>query len=226
MKKVGLIGGISWTSTLDYYRYINEGVNRRLGGLASCECIVYSLNFAEVQRIGWENSFQLIYEACLSLISSGVDGIALCANTAHLFADKIQNRIDIPIIHILTATANAIRRKRLSKIGLLGTRFTMQMDFYRKKLEQYGIETLVPESHDEVERIHSIVKDELGKGIVRDESRNILSQSCERLCQKGAEGIVLACTEIPLAISQKDLDVPAFDTTKIHANAIVDFVLE
>lgn len=226
MKKIGLVGGISWTSTLDYYKYINEGVNQKLGGLESVECILYSLNFADIQRKGWTNSFDLIYNACKSLVSSGVDAIALCANTAHLFADEIQSRINVPIIHIVSSTANAIKKDKLRTVGLLGTKFTMEMDFYRQKLEENNIAVLIPEGKTAIDTIQHIVKEELGKGIVTEKSKKQFMQFSEQLIERGAEGIILGCTEIPMLIGKDDFTVPVFDTTKIHVRSILAFILD
>ena len=199
MKKIGLIGGISWTSTLDYYRFFNQGINSKLGGLNSAECIIYSLNFSDVQNKGWTKSFDLIFNACKSLVSSNVDAIVLCANTAHLFADEIQEKIDIPIIHIASATAKEINKKKLSKVGLLGTKFTMEMGFYRDKLKEFDIGTIIPIDKKDIEIIQNIVKNELGKGIVTKESKKKFINCANKLVERGAEGIVLGCTEIPSA---------------------------
>ncbi|MCQ0113042.1 aspartate/glutamate racemase family protein [Zhouia amylolytica] len=221
MKKIGLVGGISWTSTLDYYKYINQGINEQLGGLNSAECIIHSLNFSDIQDKGWINSYDLIFNACKSLTSNNVDFIVLCANTAHLFADEIQSKIDIPIIHIASATAEEIKKHKLRKVGLLGTKFTMEMDFYRNKLKEYGIETMVPSSKKDIEEIQEIVKNELGKGIINKESKSKFRQFANELIERGAEGIILGCTEIPMLIDQEDFDFPVFDTTKIHVEKIV-----
>jgi aspartate racemase len=226
MKKIGLIGGISWTSTLDYYKFLNQGINLKLGGLNSAECIIYSLNFSDVQNKGWTNSFDLIFDACKSLVSSNVDAIVLCANTAHLFADEIQEKIDIPILHIATATAKEINRKKLRKIGLLGTKFTMEMGFYRDKLKEYDIETIIPTDEKDIEIIQNIVKNELGKGIVTKDSKEKFINYANKLVERGAEGIVLGCTEIPMLIKQKDFNFPVLDTTKIHVESIIKFALE
>lgn len=225
MKKIGLVGGISWTSTLDYYKYINEGVNQKLGGLNSAECLIYSLNFSDVQNIGWTNAFNLIYKACQKLVSANVDAIALGANTAHLFADEIQSKINVPIIHIAEATAKEIKQQHLDKVGLLGTKFTMEMDFYQKKLKEYGIETIVPTNKDDIEDIQHIVKNELGKGIFEEKSKLKFIEYANKLMEQGAKGIILGCTEIPMLISQKDFDYPVFDTTKIHVENIINFII-
>lgn len=225
MKKIGLVGGISWTSTLDYYKYINQSINEKLGGLNSAECILYSLNFADIQDRGWTNSYDLIFNACKSLTSSNVDFIVLCANTAHLFADEIQSKIDIPIIHIASATAKEIQRQKLSKVGLLGTKFTMEMDFYRNKLKEYYIETIIPSENGDIEEIQDIVKNELGKGIISKESKLKFIRYANELMERGAQGLVLGCTEIPMLIEQRDFDFPVFDTTKLHVESIVNFTL-
>ncbi|UNZ00235.1 aspartate/glutamate racemase family protein [Zhouia spongiae] len=225
MKKIGLVGGISWTSTLDYYKYINQGINEKMGGLNSAECVIYSLNFADIQNAGWTNAYELIYNACGSLISNDVDCIVLCANTAHLFADKIQSKIDIPIIHIASATAEEIKKQKLHKVGLLGTKFTMEMDFYRNKLKEFNIETVVPSGKKDIEDIQEIVKNELGKGIISKESKLKFIRYANELKERGAEGLILGCTEIPMLIEQADLDFPVFDTTKIHVEKIINFAL-
>lgn len=225
MKKIGLVGGISWTSTLDYYKYINEGINQRLGGLNSAECLIYSLNFSDIQNKGWTNSFDLIYNACLNLASSNVDAIVLGANTAHLFADEIQSKIKIPIIHIAEATAKEIKKEKLRKVGLLGTKFTMEMSFYKNKLKENNIATIIPSDKKDIEEIQHIVKNELGKGIVSKDSKLKFMQYANELVEQGAEGIILGCTEIPMLIGQNDFDFPVFDTTKIHVESIIDFAL-
>ena len=225
MKKIGLVGGISWTSTVDYYRLINEGVNKRLGGLQSAECIIYSLNFATIQEQTWENSYDILLQACTTLKQSGIDGIALCANTAHLFIDQLAHAIQLPFIHIGEATALSVKNKGLKQIGLLGTKFTMELDFYRKKLEEYGLEVVIPVSQATRDYVQHTVKEELGKGIINPETRYNYISIMHELLNDGAEGIILGCTEIPLLIKQDDFSLPLFDTTKIHSEAIIDFIL-
>jgi aspartate racemase len=223
MKKIGLIGGISWTSTLDYYRYINEGINKKLGGLNFAECIIYSLNFGDIQAKSWDNSFELLLNACESLKRSGVDGIALCANTAHLFADELQKKIQLPLIHIGVETAKAINKQGFKKAGLLGTKFTMEMEFYRNKLEAAGLTVLIPKQQSTRDYIQQTVKEELGIGFINPETKANYISIVKELVERGAECIILGCTEIPLLISQNDFDVPIFDTTKIHSQAIIEF---
>jgi aspartate racemase len=225
MKKIGLVGGISWVSTMDYYKFINEGVNSKLGGLNFAECIIYSLNFGDVQATSWDNSFDLLLNACESLKKSGAEAIVLCANTAHLFADKLQETAGLPVIHIGTATARAINKRGHKKAGLLGTKFTMEMDFYRNKLEYHGLEVLIPEEQKTRDYIQYTVKEELGIGFINPETKRNYISIVKDLVAGGAECIILGCTEIPMLISQEDFAIPVFDTTKIHSHAIVEYIL-
>jgi aspartate racemase len=225
MKKVGLIGGISWVSTVDYYKFINEGVNDKLGGLNFAEILIYSLNFGDIQAKSWDNSFDLLYNACERMKKAGAESIALCANTAHLFADKLQVKLDLPIIHIGIETAIAINKEGFRKVGLLGTKFTMEMDFYRSKLEEYGLEVLIPDKQETRDFIQYTVKEELGIGLIKPETKKKYLQIVAELVDKGAECIILGCTEIPMLIGQNDFAIPIFDTTKIHSKAIVDYIL-
>ncbi|WP_445452442.1 aspartate/glutamate racemase family protein [Flavobacterium sp. 25HG05S-40] len=225
MKKIGLVGGISWTSTLDYYKFINEGVNIKLGGLNFAECIIYSLNFGDIYTQSWDNSYELLHNACNSLKKSGAEGIALCANTAHLYADRLQEELNMPIIHIVAETAKKINQKGFKKIGLLGTKFTMEMDFYRNKLETFGLEVLVPDEQETRDYIQFTLREELGIGFINPETKEKYKEIIKNLVQKGAECIVLGCTEIPMLVSQDDFEIPVFDTTKIHSEAIIDFML-
>jgi aspartate racemase len=225
MKVIGLVGGISWVSTIDYYKFINEEINKRLGGLNFSECIIYSLNFGDVQERSWENSFDLLLNACQSLKRSGVDAIVLCANTAHLFADNLEDKIKLPIIHIGTETAKAVKHQGLVKVGLLGTRFTMEKEFYIKKLEENGLNVLVPEKQETRDYVQYTLKEELGRGIINPDTKQNYISIVKDLVDRGAEGIILGCTEIPLLLSQADFSIPIFDTTKIHSSAIVEYAL-
>ncbi|MEO5997526.1 MAG: amino acid racemase [Chitinophagaceae bacterium] len=225
MKKIGLVGGISWISTIDYYKFINEGINEKLGGLNFAECIIYSLNFGDIQDKTWENTYDLLYRACNSLKKSGVVAIALCANTAHLYADKLQTEIGLPFIHIGTQTAKRIRQHGIKTVGLLGTKFTMEMDFYRNKLEENGLIVLVPEKKETRDYVQYTVKEELGRGIINNTTKQNYIVIANELVNRGAEGLILGCTEIPMLISQADFSFPIFDTTKIHAEAIVNYML-
>lgn len=224
MKKTGLVGGISWVSTMEYYRLINEGVNQKMGGLNFAECLLYSLNFGAIQEKGWKDSYDLLYNACDSLKKSGVDAIALCANTAHLFADKLQAEIQLPFIHIAAETAKVARHQGLSKLGLLGTSFTMEMPFYRDKLKEYGVEVIIPENQATRDYLQHTIKEELGRGIILPATKQQYAFIAADLVKRGAEGIILGCTEIPMLMSKEDFSVPSFDTTTIHSQAIVDFM--
>lgn len=225
MKKIGLVGGISWVSTMDYYRFINEGVNSKLGGLNFAECVIYSVNFGDLQAKGWNDAFDLLLNACESLKRSGAEGIVLCANTAHLYADRIQEAIKLPVIHIIVETAKAINKKGFRKVGLLGTKFTMEQDFYRRKLEEYGLEVLIPEKQETRDYIQYTLKEELGIGLINPDTKTKYISIVKELVERGTECVILGCTEIPLLISQDDFATPVFDTTKIHSQAIVDYIV-
>ncbi|WP_166919482.1 aspartate/glutamate racemase family protein [Flavobacterium poyangense] len=229
MKKLGLVGGISWVSTIDYYRFINEGINEKLGGLNFAECIIYSVNFDDFQRNNtngnWDATFDLLLNACKSLEKSGADAIVLCANTAHAVSDRLEQEIKLPFVHVVTATADAINKQGFKKVGLLGTKFTMEMDFYFKKLAENNIEAIVPFLQEERDFVQQTLKEELGRGIIKEQTKRAYLSIIDKLIENGAEGIVLGCTEIPMLISQEDVSVPVFDTTKIHSEAAVEFAV-
>jgi len=229
MKKLGLVGGMSWVSTVDYYRFINEGINAKLGGLNYAECIIYSVNFnafVSNNTAGkWDETFAILLNACRNLENAGADAIILCANTAHAVADRLEAAINLPIIHIVTATAEAIKAAHLRKVGLLGTKFTMEMDFYKDKLSELGIDPIVPATQESRDFIQNTLRDELGKGIIKEETKRGYLAIIDDLIAEGAEGIILGCTEIPLILSQDDVPVPVFDTTRIHSDAAVAFAL-
>lgn len=225
MKKVGLIGGLSWVSTLDYYTFINKGVNAELGGLNFAEILIYSLNFGDIQSVTWPHSFHLLLTACESIKKAGAEAIVLCANTAHLFADRLEDKVGLPMIHIVSETAKVIQKTGLKKVGLLGTKFVMEMDFYKQKLEEYGLEVLVPEDQETRDYIQYTVKEELGAGVVRPETKQEYLKIVADLEKQGAECLILGCTEIPMLLSQEDFELPVFDSTKIHSEAIVDYIL-
>jgi aspartate racemase len=229
MKKVGLVGGISWTSTLDYYRYINEGINEQLGGLNFAECIIYSVNFNNFQQYNaaydWDATFTLLADAAENLKKAGAEAIVLCANTAHIVADRIAEKVQLPLIDITVATANAIKQKNLKKVGLLGTTYTMELDFYKDKLLANGIEPIIPESQSDRDYIEDTLRNELGRGVINPATKQGYLAIIQQLIERGAEGIILGCTEIPLLIHQEDVPVPIFDTTKIHSQAAVAFVI-
>ena len=228
MRKIGLIGGISWVSTADYYKYINVGVNARLGGLNYAECVVYSFNYAEIKMNNdaqnWEKTLKMISEASEHLKSAGAEAIVLCANTMHLIADKLQERIKLPVIHIASATAVEIKNHHLKKVALLGTKFTMEMNFFTDKLKEQNIDFIIPDEEDRA-FIHANIFEELGRGLLLPESKKQYIDIISKLKEQGAEGVILGCTEIPLLVKQEDVAIPIFDTTLIHANAAVDFML-
>lgn len=229
MKKIGLIGGISWVSTIDYYKYINEGINKRLGDLNFAECIIYSFNYSDIKKNNdaneWDKTFELLSKASEHLKLSGAEAIVLCANTMHLIADKLQDSVKLPVIHIATATAQAIKIEQIKKVGLLGTKFTMERDFFTSKLKEQNIEVLIPNEEDKA-FIHYTIFEELGRGLLLPDSKARYINIMNKLIEQGAEGIILGCTEIPLLIKPEDVSVPTFDTTKIHSQAAVDFMLE
>jgi aspartate racemase len=228
MKKLGLIGGISWVSTADYYKLINEGVNQKLGGLNFAECIIYSFNYADIKKNNdnddWETTFDMVAAACENLKRSGAEAIVLCANTMHLLADRIEEKVGLPVIHIATETAKEIKKSSIAKVGLLGTKFTMELDFFKDKLTAQNIETLIPELEDR-DFIHNTIYDELGKGILNPKTKERYIRIIQQLIENGAQVIILGCTEIPLLIQQKDITVPIFDTALIHSAAAVAFAL-
>ena len=228
MKTLGLIGGTTWVSTVDYYRLINQMVNQRLGGLNSARMLLYSVNFEEFRPPdtveGWENVTQRIIAIARTLEQGGAEGLVLCANTLHKIADPVQEKIGIPIIHIAKATAAEIGRAQLHKVALLGTKFTMQEPFYHDTLRAQGIETLIPEQNDRL-YIHDAILDEMALEIFKPETKQRFLEIIAQLQQRGAQAIVLGCTEIPILIKPADTTAPLFDTTHIHAQAAVDFAL-
>ncbi|PKB18072.1 aspartate/glutamate racemase family protein [Flavobacterium sp. 5] len=228
MKKLGLIGGISWVSTADYYRFINEGINEKLGGVNFAECMIYSFNYNDIKNNNdnndWESTFNMLSKASQSLKNSGAEAIILCANTMHVIADRIQESIGLPLIHIATETAKEIQKTNIKRVGLLGTKFTMELDFFKDKLSALDIETIIPETDDR-EFIHETIFNELGKGLILESTKKRYLSIIEKLIDNGAEGIILGCTEIPLLVKQDEVKVPVFDTALIHSNAAVAFAL-
>ena len=229
MKTLGLIGGTTWVSTVDYYRQINQQVNKKLGGLSSAKILLYSVNFAEfnppTDPNEWGEITQKFSDISQNLEKAGADCIAFCANTPHIIADDIQRIIGIPIINIAEETAKAVSKHNFKKVGLLGTRITMEQPFYKEKLLKYGITVVVPE-FEERKFIHSSILDEMAKEIFKEETKQKYLKIINQLVLEGVEGIVLGCTEIPILIKQEDSPVPLFDTTLIHASAIVNFALD
>ena len=228
MKTIGLLGGTGYTSTVEYYRIINEKVNKKLGGLNFARCILYSFNYGEIDALNMKEDMQGVYkllsDAAKRVINAGADCIVLCANTTHYFADDLARDIPVPVIHIASATAKQIVSEGLAKVGLMGTKQTMEQDFYKLKLNKEGINVLIPDD-DERAFIHNTIINELLSGVINNDSKERFISIINRLNSEGAEGIVMGCTEIPLLIKQYDVDVPLFDTLKIHALAAVDFAL-
>ncbi|MFI5163477.1 MAG: aspartate/glutamate racemase family protein [Sphingobacteriales bacterium] len=228
MKILGLIGGISWISTVDYYRLINQGVNEQLGGLNFAECMIYSFNYQDIKNNNdtnnWDSTLQMLTKAALVMKNAGAEAIVLCANTMHMIADRLQENVQLPVIHIATVTAETIQRKGLKKVGLLGTKFTMEQPFFRDKLTERNIDIIIPGDADR-DRIHYTIFEELGRGVLNPETKSFYIDVINKLVAEGAEGIILGCTEIPLLISSNDVDVPLFDTALIHSKAAVEFAL-
>jgi aspartate racemase len=229
MKTIGLIGGMSWESSIEYYRIINETAKARLGGLHSAKSIMVSVDFAEIEALQqqgrWHEAALLMIAAGQSLERAGADFVVLCTNTMHKLADEIQSNIHIPLLHIADATAQAIKAAGLGKIGLLGTRYTMEHDFYKGRLvDQHGLNVIIPES-PEREAVHRIIYDELCLGTVKPESKGCYLNIIEKLVRAGAEGVILGCTEIELLVRDGDSQVPLFPTTRLHAIAAVEYAL-
>jgi aspartate racemase len=229
MKTLGLIGGMSWESSVPYYRLINEGIKARLGGLHSAKLVLYSVDFAEVEQLQaagrWHEAGHMLAQAAQSLQAAGAQGLVLCTNTMHKVADAIESAVDLPLIHIADATAQAVQTANLQRVGLLGTRFTMEQDFYKARLQNaFGLDVLVPEPRDRDE-VHRIIYQELCLGQVHGASRDIYRSVIQRLIGQGAQGIILGCTEIGLLVGANDSAVPLFDTTALHAQAAVDWML-
>jgi len=229
MKTIGMIGGTGWPSTLEYYRIINQETNGRLGGLSSAKIMLSSFNYAEIDLLNKKNDhagvYKLVLDAAFRLKKTSVDFLILCANTAHQYADELEKETGLKVVHIAKATAKEIKNKKISKIGLLGTRFTMEMDFYKKRFNQSGIESIVPENAER-DFIHSAIMNELLKEVFKEETKNRFINIINDLEKKGAQGIVLGCTEIPLLIKQNDVSLPVFNTLEIHAKAAVEFALK
>ncbi|MGE6489168.1 aspartate/glutamate racemase family protein [Paenisporosarcina sp. NPDC076898] len=229
MKTIGLIGGMSWESTAKYYQLINQEVKSQLGGLHSAKCILYSVDFAETQRFQatgeWEKAGRLLGDAALSLEKAGADFIIICTNTMHKVITYIEEKISIPVLHIADATANQILKSDVRTIGLLGTKYTMEQDFYKSRIESNGIKVLVPTSEDR-EVINRVIFEELCLGNIQQSSRRSYQNVIQKLVDDGAEGIILGCTEIGLLIRPEDAEVPLFDTTVIHALEAVKRALE
>jgi aspartate racemase len=229
MKTIGLIGGMSWESSIEYYRIINERTKAKLGGLHSAKSLMVSVDFAQVEILQhegkWAEAAQMLIAAAKNLEDGGADFIVLCTNTMHKVAADIQSNVRIPFLHIADATAELVKDAGIQKIGLLGTRFTMEEEFYKGRLSQkYGLDVCVPDAQER-ELIHRVIYDELVLGRIEQRSKAKYLEIMERMVEQGAEGIILGCTEIGLLVHQEDSRVPLFDTTRIHAEAAVEYAL-
>ena len=228
LRRIGLLGGMSWESTALYYRLVNEDVRRRLGGFHSARLVLASVDFAEVEAMqsagDWAAAGALLADEARAVQAAGAECLVLCTNTMHKVADVIEAAIDIPLLHLADVTADAVRGAGLERVALLGTRFTMEQPFYADRLRSHGIDVLVPEG-DDLALVHDVIYDELVLGVVRDESRAAYADVVGRLVDRGARGVVLGCTEIELLIGPDDVEVPVFATTALHARAAVDFAL-
>ncbi|MEP6513580.1 MAG: aspartate/glutamate racemase family protein [Parafilimonas sp.] len=229
MKTLGLIGGTTWLSTVEYYKLINQQINERLGGLHSAKMFLYSLNFEEFKPSAdpekWQQITKTLSDIAKRLEAAGAECIVMCANTPHLVADTVQQSIHIPLIHIAEVTAKEVRKQLIKKVGLLGTKFTMEHNFFKDRLTQQQIETVIPDIDDR-EFIHDSILNELGKEIFSEDTKKKYLVIIDKLIKQGAQGIIFGCTEIPMLIKQSDCNVPVFDTTAIHASAAVDFALD
>lgn len=229
MKTIGLIGGMSWESTLDYYRTINETVKLKLGNLHSAKCILYSVDFEKIEILQHENKWDeltcIMIDIAKKLKNAGADFIVICTNTMHKMAGDIEKKAQIKVLHIAEATGKEIVKRKIKKVGLLGTNFTMEQDFYKKVLnDNFNIDVIIP-SGKEREIIHKVIYNELCKGIINEASKDEYIKIINSLALNGAEGIILGCTEIPLLIKQEDIDITVFDTTTIHSISVVEFAL-
>ena len=228
MKTIGLIGGMSWESTIPYYKIINEEISKRLGGLHSAKIVLYSVNFDELNEClnteNWDKIAEILGAAAEKLQDFGADFILICTNTMHKVAPVIQERISVPIVHIADATGDEIFKRGFRKVALLGTKFTMTQNFYTKKLHEKGLEVMIPDQ-DEIVTINDVIFKELCAGIFREESRQKYKDIIRRLQNEGAEAVIFGCTEIGLLLDQKECDIPVFDTTVVHAKKAAEMAL-
>jgi aspartate racemase len=228
MKTIGLIGGISWLSTVEYYKLLNQLVNDRLGGVEAAKIAMYSVNFAEIKALtmadDWDGLTRLMCDAAKQVEKAGADCLLIGANTMHKIADKVQAAVNIPLIHIAEVTADEISTRKLKTVALLGTRYVMQLDFYKEKLAAKGVAILIPEQED-IDYVNNAIYEEFGKGIFLPAAKQRFLQIIDKLAKQGAEGVIFGCTEIPLLIKQEECSIPVFDTTLIHSAAAVNFAL-
>jgi aspartate racemase len=229
MKTIGLIGGMSWESSQEYYRIINETARRKLGGLHSAKCLLFSFDFAEIEELqhsgNWEEATRRMVQAGQQLERGGADFVLICTNTMHKMAKEVQDGIKIPLLHIADPTGEAIKARGITKIGLLGTKYTMEYDFYKGRLaDEFGLEVIIPDAADR-QIVHDIIYDELCLGEIKQTSKEKYLEVIRKLSEQGVQGVILGCTEIMLLIQQTDTDLPIFDTTRIHAETAVERAL-
>ncbi|MCW2474615.1 MULTISPECIES: aspartate/glutamate racemase family protein [unclassified Symbiopectobacterium] len=230
MKTLGLIGGMSWESTVPYYRLINERVQQRLGGLHSAKLILHSVDFHDIEQLqaqgAWAQAALQLSKIAIGLGQAGAEAIVICTNTMHKVADDVESASQLPVVHIADATANSLKQHGMTRVGLLGTRYTMEQEFYRGRLqERHGIDVIIPQP-DQRDEINRVIYDELCRGVLSDRSRQAFRLIIDKLAQQGAQGVILGCTEIPLLIQQSDTKIPLFDTSHLHAIAAADYALE
>ncbi|HKM76483.1 MAG TPA: aspartate/glutamate racemase family protein [Candidatus Bathyarchaeia archaeon] len=227
---MGLIGGMSWESSQEYYRIINEETQKQLHGLHSAQCLMFSFDFAEIEQLQrqahWDAATQRMVKAAQNLERGGADFLLICSNTMHKMANDIQSSVSIPILHIVDPTAMAIKRRGITRVGLLGTKFTMEEDFYKNRLARFELEALIPDNAQERHTLNEIIFGELCLGAVLPESKKKCLEIIRRLEERGAQGIILGCTELGLLVQQSDTSLPVFDTTRIHAEAAVSMALQ
>lgn len=223
-KIIGLIGGLSYVSSIEYYRNINEGVNKIHGESNSAECILYSLNYQQLATTGLLNSYDILLKASETLKASGVSAIAICSNTPHVHVNQLSKDTNIPFINIIIETGKAISCQKIKKVGLIGTKYTMELDFFKAGLEELNIKTIVPSKQAYRNYIDVTIQKELSRGIFKMRTKTTYLSIIAKLIDNGAEGIIFGCTEIPLLLSPKDVSVPIFDTTKIHSAAIIEYL--
>ena len=229
MKTIGMIGGMSWESSVEYYKLVNEGIHHVLGGVHSAKCVMVSVDFAEIEvlqtQARWEEATQMMVEAARQVEAAGADFLVICTNTMHMMADEVQAAIHIPLLHIADVAGREVVKRGIRTVGLLGTRFTMQGDFYRGRLaEKFGLKVIIPSEEDQTV-IHDVIYNELVTGKIVEISRAAYLQIIEKMAAQGAEGVILGCTEIGLLVKQSDCRLPLFDTTPLHAQAAVEFAL-
>jgi len=230
MKTMGMIGGMSWESSLEYYRIVNETIKKKLGGFHSAKCILYSVDFEEVEKLqhlgDWDELTRKMTDSAKRLESAGADFVIICTNTMHKMAAEVQGAIGIPLLHIADITAEAIRAHGETRVGLLGTKFTMEQDFYKGRLQKkHGLEVLIP-GEEERQVVHDILYSELCLGEIKEQSKHKFKNIIQNLVDRGAQSVILGCTEIPLIVSQDDYAIHVYDTTRLHAEAAVDFALQ